>query len=180
MYIRGVSRAICEIKIVSRTSGLANTSIAIDRSIAECQLIDRSWFCIELTRHLKAHFSINIPFYCILWHFVLVTLLPTSRSRVIKKFSSRSQSKTSWPPLPYINAWNPAKHNRKHNTKTADLKETVWNVSKIVIFVSVNDKKDVKLLKMLVSWVCCHCCTSCMFYDSDSGISCTEVCWRQK
>ena len=33
--------------------------------------------------------------------FVLVTLLPTGRSRVIKKFSSRSQSKTSWPPLLY-------------------------------------------------------------------------------
>jgi len=31
-----------------------------------------------------------------------VTLLPTGRSRVIKKFSSRSQSKTSWPPLCYI------------------------------------------------------------------------------
>jgi len=34
--------------------------------------------------------------------FVLVTLLPTGRSRVIKKFSSRSQSKTSWPPLDII------------------------------------------------------------------------------
>ena len=32
-----------------------------------------------------------------LWHFVLVTILPTGQSRVIKKFSSRSQSKTSWP-----------------------------------------------------------------------------------
>ena len=28
-------------------------------------------------------------------------LLPTGRSRVIKIFSSRSQSKTSWPPLQY-------------------------------------------------------------------------------
>ena len=37
-----------------------------------------------------------------LWHFVLVTLLPTGRSRVSNKFSSRSQSKTSWPPL----QWN--------------------------------------------------------------------------
>ena len=34
-----------------------------------------------------------------IWHFVLVTLLPTGRSRVSKKFSSRSYSKTSWPPL---------------------------------------------------------------------------------
>jgi len=32
---------------------------------------------------------------------VLVTLLPTSRLRIIKKFASRSQSKTSWPPLHY-------------------------------------------------------------------------------
>jgi len=29
-------------------TGVANKSIAIDRSIAECQLIDRAWFCIEL------------------------------------------------------------------------------------------------------------------------------------
>ena len=35
---------------------------------------------------------------CILWYFALVTLLPTGRSRVIKKFSSRSQWKTNWPP----------------------------------------------------------------------------------
>jgi len=34
-----------------------------------------------------------------LWHFVFVTLLPSGRSRVIKKFSNRSQSKTSWPPM---------------------------------------------------------------------------------
>jgi len=33
-----------------------------------------------------------------------VTLLPTGRSRVIKKFSSRSQSKTSWPHLGYSNS----------------------------------------------------------------------------
>jgi len=38
---------------------------------------------------------------CILCHFVPVTLLPAGRSRVIKKFSSRTQFKTSWPPLPY-------------------------------------------------------------------------------
>jgi len=49
----------------------------------------------------KEQFSISIPFYCILWHFPIVTLLPTGRSRVTKKFSSRSQSKTSLPPLPY-------------------------------------------------------------------------------
>ena len=49
----------------------------------------------------KEHFSINTPFYCILWHFLLVTLLPTAtgRSRSIKKLSSRSQSMISWPPL---------------------------------------------------------------------------------
>ena len=41
---------------------------------------------------------------CILWHFLLVAILPTGRSRVIKKFSSRSQSKTSWPLLTYRNA----------------------------------------------------------------------------
>jgi len=33
------------------------------------------------------------------WHFAFVTLLPTGRSWVIKKFSSWSQSKTSWPPM---------------------------------------------------------------------------------
>jgi len=36
-----------------------------------------------------------------LWYFVLVILLRTGRSRVSKKFCSRSQSKTSWPPLDY-------------------------------------------------------------------------------
>jgi len=40
---------------------------------------------------------------CVLRHFVLVTLLPTGHSRVMKKFSSRSQSKTSWPPPLYKN-----------------------------------------------------------------------------
>jgi len=34
-------------------------------------------------------------------HFALVILLPTGRSRVSKKFSCRSQSKSSWPPLQY-------------------------------------------------------------------------------
>ena len=34
-------------------SRVANKSIAIDRSIAERQLVDRAWFCIELTRYLK-------------------------------------------------------------------------------------------------------------------------------
>jgi len=34
-----------------------------------------------------------------LCHSVFVTILPTGRSRVIKKFSSRSQSKTSWSPM---------------------------------------------------------------------------------
>ena len=33
--------------------GVANRSIAIDRSIAESQLVDRDWFCTELTRYLK-------------------------------------------------------------------------------------------------------------------------------
>ena len=51
--------------------GVVNRSIAIDRSIAESQL------------------------YWILWHFLLVTWLPTGRSRIIKKFSSRTQSKTT-------------------------------------------------------------------------------------
>ena len=36
--------------------GIANTPIAIDRSIDESQLVDRSWFCIELTRYLKRTF----------------------------------------------------------------------------------------------------------------------------
>jgi len=34
-----------------------------------------------------------------LCHFVLATLLLTGRSQVVKKFSSQSQSWTSWPPL---------------------------------------------------------------------------------
>jgi len=50
-----------------RRPGVANTSIAIDRSIVECQLVDRAWFCIELTRYLTEHFSISIPFYGILY-----------------------------------------------------------------------------------------------------------------
>jgi len=36
--------------------GVANTSIAIDRSIAESQLVDRAWFYIELKRYLKRTF----------------------------------------------------------------------------------------------------------------------------
>jgi len=40
------------------------------------------------------------------WHFVLVTLLPTSRLWFSKKFSSRSQSKTSCLPLVYQNMGN--------------------------------------------------------------------------
>ena len=31
-------------------AGVANKSIAIDRSIAEAQLVDRAWFYIEMTR----------------------------------------------------------------------------------------------------------------------------------
>jgi len=91
------------------TSGVANTSIAIDQSIAETQVIDHAWFCVELTRYLNITFFIQYfrklhknEQRCILLLIVLVTLLPTGRSRVIKKFSSRSQSKTSWPPLSYI------------------------------------------------------------------------------
>jgi len=34
-------------------AGVANKSIAIDRSIAECQLVDRVWFYIQVTRYLK-------------------------------------------------------------------------------------------------------------------------------
>ena len=151
---------------------MVNKSIAIDQSIAECRLVDRAWFCIELTRYLKRTFfnqyhrmyikiihqlvghvyslvhlamadhrqakqiregviicfpivtwqlwfrrNRHFAFYSIcesltlamvlcictcdtqLWHFVLVTLLPTGRSRVSNKFPSWSQSKTSWPPL---------------------------------------------------------------------------------
>jgi len=38
--------------------GVANSN----RSIAESQLVDRAWICIELTRYLKrTTFSINIP-----------------------------------------------------------------------------------------------------------------------
>ena len=58
---------------------------------------------IWIVTRLKRTFSINFPFYCILWHFLLVTWLPTGRSRVLRKFSGRSQSRTSWPPLPYSN-----------------------------------------------------------------------------
>jgi len=88
-------------------AGVANTSMAIDRSIAETQLIDRTWFCIELTRYLRRKFFIqyfrklyknkNVVFYDILYFW----LIPTDRSRVINKFSSRSLSKTSWPSLIY-------------------------------------------------------------------------------
>ena len=39
----------------SNTAGVANKSFAIDRPIAECQLVDRALFCIW-----KEHFSINI------------------------------------------------------------------------------------------------------------------------
>ena len=60
-------------------------------------------FALNWHDTLNEHFSIKKPLYCILWHFLLVSLLPTGRSRVIKKFSSRSHSKTSWPALHYTN-----------------------------------------------------------------------------
>ena len=41
-----------EVNLSSR-AGVANRSIAIDWSIAESQLVDHAWFCIELTRYLK-------------------------------------------------------------------------------------------------------------------------------
>jgi len=37
---------------------------------------------------------------------LLVTLLQIGRSRVIKKFSSQSQLKPSWPPLTYMSKAN--------------------------------------------------------------------------
>jgi len=55
-------------------------------------------FCASLTKamvHCRSICTCDTQ----LWHFVFVTLLPTGRSRVIKKFSSRSQSKTSWAPM---------------------------------------------------------------------------------
>ena len=57
---------------------------AANRSIAEYQLVDRTWFCLELTRCLRRPFFNQ---YFVLLHFLLVTLLPTGRSRDIKKFS---------------------------------------------------------------------------------------------
>ena len=45
-----------------------------------------------------------------LWHFVLETFLSTGRSRVSEKFSSGSQSKTSWPPLVYTILWKYAQN----------------------------------------------------------------------
>jgi len=51
---------------------MANKSIAI----AVCQLVDRAWFCIELTRYLKSTFSINIPesTFVILWSHEIMAL----------------------------------------------------------------------------------------------------------
>jgi len=47
---------------VLSTTGVANTSIAIDWLITKSQLVNRALFCVELTRYIKI-FSINIPFY---------------------------------------------------------------------------------------------------------------------
>ena len=153
----------------------------VNRSIAECCLVDLAWFCIEWTRYLKRTFfnqycrkyikllsitwlvtynvyslvplviadhrlAQSMPwryckmlfYYCAViicnlgvtdtlpsvhhlirrWYTVFahmmlnfgtvfVTLLSTGRSRVINKFSSRSQSKTSWPSM----KWTISLHN---------------------------------------------------------------------
>ena len=71
------------------------------------------YYCVESWFRRNRHFAfcLCITYWgdgtldCIctcdtqLWHFAFVATLPTGRSRVIKKFSSRSQSKTSWPPM---------------------------------------------------------------------------------
>jgi len=105
-----VKNTMVEFMNASRScmSGVANRSIAIDRSIAEAQLVDRAWFCVELTRYQKRTFFNQ---YSCLLHFMTFSTCDfiTGRSRVNKKFSSRSQSKISWPPLLYVNGDPPVK-----------------------------------------------------------------------
>jgi len=53
------------------------------------------WLSMLMCGKYKFIYRKNITFYDILY------LLPTGQSQVTKKFSSRSQLKTSWPPLIY-------------------------------------------------------------------------------
>jgi len=100
----GKSQTVDLVLAVTLTQMWLSISGVANRSFAQSLLVDRAWFCIELTRNLKRTFFnqlfLFVAFYEI---FLLVTLLPTGRSRVIKKFSSRSQSMTSCPPLVYLN-----------------------------------------------------------------------------
>ena len=56
-----------------------------------------------------------------LWHFAFVTLLPTSWSRVINRFSSRSYLKTIWPPMndERLLAYTTHTHATQHNKQIA-------------------------------------------------------------
>jgi len=78
---------------------------------------DQIWekiFCIPKNMHSRTPMRDTQ-----LRHFVLVTLLPTGRSQVRRKFSSGSQSKTSWPPLVY------------------------WNISSLIDINSVKESREV-------------------------------------
>ena len=80
----------------------ANTGSTADASILFPIIAWQSWFRRNghyLLRITKAMVRCICTCDTQLRHFVLETLLPTGRSRVSKKFYSRSQSKTSWPPL---------------------------------------------------------------------------------
>jgi len=89
--------------LVGHVHSVVPTAVA-DHMLARQIIAWQSWFrrnrpCL-LSVHQRTWYTVCI---CTcdtqLWHFVFVPMLPTGRSRAIKKFSCWSQSKTSWPPM---------------------------------------------------------------------------------
>jgi len=91
---------------VFKVSGVANPSIAIDRSIAESQLVDRAWFHIELTTYLKSSFFNqyfrkyiklkNVAFYDILYLWLYYRLVDRELSTNFLVDPSRRQVDHPW------------------------------------------------------------------------------------
>ena len=97
------------IKIIHQLIGHVHSLVPLvmaDHRLAWQIIAWQSWF--RRNRHFAFCLCIKGDGATVFAHVILnflahdivfVTLLPTGRSRVIKKFSGRSQSKTRWPPM---------------------------------------------------------------------------------
>ena len=115
------------IKIIHQLVGHVNFLVPIavaDHRLARQIIAWQSWF--RHNRHIafclciKGDGALNLHMWylTLACDIVFVTLLPTGRSRVIKKFSSWCPSKTSWPPmkqttLPYTTHTYAIQHNKQ-------------------------------------------------------------------